>query len=127
MDGILVPNKVTPSILASLPTKLLNAAPIYRPDLRAGGEGGGGEGGGGVSVIVGCGILNSIVSPHRETLIIILNLAQFMLGYISLSNSELRLVFLERRSQKGVSITAKDKCISAFMEGFVFIILQYNI
>lgn len=127
MDGILVPNKVTPSILASLPTKLLNAAPIYRPDLRAGGEGGGGEGGGGVSVIVGCGILNSIVSPHRETLIIILNLAQFMLGYLSLSNSELRLVFLERRSQKGVSITAKDKCISAFMEGFVFIILQYNI
>lgn len=127
MDGILVPNKVTPSILASLPTKLLNAAPIYRPDLRAGGEGGGGEGGGGVSVIVGCGILNSIVSPHRETLITILNLAQFMLGYLSLSNSELRLVFLERRSQKGVSITAKDKCISAFMEGFVFIILQYNI
>ena len=46
MDGILVPNKVTPSILASLPTKLLNAAPIYTPDLRAGGEGGGGEGGG---------------------------------------------------------------------------------
>ena len=127
MDGILVPNKVTPSILASLPTKLLNAAPIYRPDLRAGGEGGGGEGGGGVSVIVGGGILNSIVSPHRETLITILNLAQFMLGYLSLSNSELRLVFLERRSQKGVSITAKDKCISAFMEGFVFIILHYNI
>lgn len=127
MDGILVPNKVTPSILASLPTKLLNAALIYTPDLRAGGEGGGGEGGGGVSVIVGCGILNSIVSPHRETLITILNLAQFMLGYLSLSNSELRLVFLERRSQKGVSITAKDKCISAFMEGFVFIILQYNI
>ena len=105
MDGILVPNKVTPSILASLPTKLLNAAPIYRPDLRAGGEGGGGEGGGGVSVIVGCGILNSIVSPHRETLITILNLAQFMLGYLSLSNSELRTVFLERRSQKGVSVT----------------------
>ena len=106
MDGILVPNKVTPSILASLPTKLLNAAPIYRPDLRAGGEGGGGEGGGGgVSVIVGCGILNSIVSPHRETLITILNLAQFMLGYLSLSNSELRPVFLKRRSQKGVSIT----------------------
>ena len=127
MDGILVPNKVTPSILASLPTKLLNAALIYTPDLRAGGEGGGGEGGGGVSVIVGCGILNSIVSPHRETLITILNLAQFMLGYLSLSNSELRPVFLERRSQKGVSITAKDKCISAFMEGFVFIILQYNI
>ena len=45
MDGILVPNKVPPSILASLPTKLLNAAPIYRPDLRAGVEGGGGEGG----------------------------------------------------------------------------------
>lgn len=45
MNGILVPNKVTPSILACLPTKLLNAAPIYRPDLRAGGEGGGGEGG----------------------------------------------------------------------------------
>lgn len=85
------------------------------------------KGGGGVSVIVGCGILNSIVSPHRETLITILNLAQFMLGYLSLSNSELRPVFLERRSQKGVSITAKDKCISAFMEGFVFIILQYNI
>lgn len=105
MDGILVPNKVTPSILASLPTKLLNAAPIYRPDLRAGGEGGGGEGGEGVSLIVGCGILNSIVSPHRETLITILNLAQFMLGYLSLSNSELRTVFLERRSQKGVSVT----------------------
>lgn len=97
MDGILVPYKVTPSILASLPTKLLNAAPIYRPDLRAGGEGGGGEGGEGVSLIVGCGILNSIVSPHRETLITILNLAQFMLGYLSLSNSELRTVFLERR------------------------------
>ena len=101
MDGILVPNKVTPSILASLPTKLLNAAPIYTPDLRAGGEGGGGEGGGGVSVIVGCGILNSIVSPHRETLITILNLAQFMLGYLSLSNSEtansfLRETFAER-------------------------------
>ena len=62
-------------------------------------------GGGGVSVIVGCGILNSIVSPHHETLITILNLAQFMLGYLSLSNSELRPVFLERRSQKGVSIT----------------------
>lgn len=105
MDGILVPNKVTPSILASLPTKLLNAAPIYRPDLRAGGEGGGGEGGEGVSLIVGCGILNSIVSPHRETLVTILNLAQFMLGYLSLSNSELRTVFLERRSQKGVSVT----------------------
>lgn len=127
MDGILVPRKVTPSILACLPTKLLNAAPIYTPDLRAGGEGGSGEGGGGVSVTVGCGILNSIVSPHRETLITILNLAQFMLGYLSLSNSELRTVFLEIRSQKGVSITAKDKCISAFMEGFVFIILQYNI
>lgn len=63
------------------------------------------KGGGGVSVIVGCGILNSIVSPHRETLITILNLAQFMLGYLSLSNSELRPVFLKRRSQKGVSIT----------------------
>ena len=75
-------------------------------------------------MIVGCGILNSIVSPHRETLITILNLAQFMLGYLSLTNSELRPVFLERRSQKGVSITAKDKCISAFMEGFVFIILS---
>ena len=102
MDGILVPRKVTPSILACLPTKLLNAGPIYRPDLRAGGEGGGGEGGGGgVSVIVGCVILNSIVSPHRETLITILNLAQFMLGYLSLSNSEtansfLRETFAER-------------------------------
>ena len=63
------------------------------------------EKGGGVSLIVGCGILNSIVSPHRETLITILNLAQFMLGYLSLSNSELRTVFLERRSQKGVSVT----------------------